>query len=170
MGLDGSGGDLGVQRVGLAAPAPGLAVGTVDLDHDLAVTVQEARQPSPEAAGTFDPPALDLAQALGPAQQLGIAGRSGRDADGVQAPTKAVVGHRDVDLGVGIDPDRDLRGRWLCHGGDGRLLSVVGWTAPTGRAGGHDCDGSVATGSYEVTFARLVGAPRRPQHQSTDPL
>src|SRR4029450_1253603 len=49
-------------------------------------------------------------------------------------------------------------------------LCVVGWTAPTGRAGGHDCDGSVATGSYEVTFARLVGALRRPQHRSTDPL
>jgi hypothetical protein len=47
---------------------------------------------------------------------------------------------------------------------------VVGWTAPTGRAGGHDCDGSVATGSYEVTFARLVGAMRRPQYRSTDPL
>jgi len=49
-------------------------------------------------------------------------------------------------------------------------LSVLGWTAPTGRAGGHDCDGSVATGSYEVTFARLGGALRRPQHRSTDPL
>src|SRR5215207_11428282 len=49
-------------------------------------------------------------------------------------------------------------------------LLCRGWTAPTGRAGGHDCDGSVATGSYEVTFARLVGTLRRPQHRSTDPL
>jgi hypothetical protein len=35
----------------------GRSVGAVDLDHDLAVAVQEARQPGPEAADAFDPPA-----------------------------------------------------------------------------------------------------------------
>jgi hypothetical protein len=136
MSLDGSGGGLGVQGVGLTAPAAGLSVRAVDLDHDLAVAMQEARQPSPEAARTFDPPALDLAQALRPAKQLGIAGRSGRNADRVHAPPEAVFGDRDVDLGVGVDPDGDPRRRRLCHGGDGRLPFCGGMDG-THRPGGR---------------------------------
>ena len=60
LGLDRAGGGLGVQGVGLAPSAPRLAVGAVDLDHDLAEAVQKSSQPSPEAAGALDPPGLDL--------------------------------------------------------------------------------------------------------------
>lgn len=58
MSLGGSGGGLGVQGVGLAASAPGLSVGAVDLDHHLAVAVEEARQPSPKLPVPSIPQAL----------------------------------------------------------------------------------------------------------------
>ena len=41
---------------------------------------------------------------------------------------------------------------------------VVGWMARAGRVGGQHCDGSVGTGFYQVTLARLAapgGWPRR---------
>ena len=64
---------LGIDRVGLAPPAAGLAIGPVDLQHDLVVGGQEASQPSTVAAGAFHPERLDLTQTLGPVQQLPIA-------------------------------------------------------------------------------------------------
>jgi hypothetical protein len=67
VGLGRAGGGLGIQRIGLATPAPRRPVGAVDLDHDLTLGAQEASQPSPEAAGALDPPGLELAETLGPA-------------------------------------------------------------------------------------------------------
>jgi hypothetical protein len=135
LGLDRAGGRLSVQRIRLATPAPRRPVGAVDLHHHLAVGAQEPGQPGPEAAGALDAPGVDLAQALRPGQQLGVAGQGGRHAGGVQAPPEAVGGHRDVDVGVGIDANRDLGGRWLCHRVLAASLPVVvdGTHRPGGR-------------------------------------
>ena len=56
-GLDRAGGGLGIGRVGLAAAA-GLAVGSVDLDHDLAVGGQEAGQGGTVGAGAVHAQAM----------------------------------------------------------------------------------------------------------------
>jgi len=136
VGLDRPGGGLGVQRVGLAAPAPGGPVGAVDLDHDLPMAAQKAGQGGAEGAGALDAPGVGLAEALRPVQQLGVAGRRGGDAGGVQAPAEGVLGDGDVDVGVGIDPNGDLGGCWLWHRGDGRPPCGVGMDG-THRPGGR---------------------------------
>ena len=46
---------LGVDRVGLALPAAGLAVRPVDLDHGDAGLGEEPGQPGPVGAGALDP-------------------------------------------------------------------------------------------------------------------
>jgi hypothetical protein len=50
-------GGPGIQGVGLAVAAPGLAVGSVDLHHDLAVGGQEAGEGGAVGAGALHPQA-----------------------------------------------------------------------------------------------------------------
>jgi hypothetical protein len=58
---------LGLGRVGLAAAAAGLAVGSVDLHHDLAACGQEAGQGGAGGAGAFHAPAM-AGRARGPSR------------------------------------------------------------------------------------------------------
>src|SRR4029450_9644238 len=91
----------------------------------------------------------DLAESPGPGQQIPVAGWGGGDAHGVQPAAEPILGMGDMDVAVGVDPDR----------------FVVGWMARAGRVGGQHCDGSVGTGFYQVTLARLAapgGAAARP--------
>ena len=68
---------------------------------------------------------------------------------------------------MGVDSHGDARSLLVCHRGDRRLPSAIGWwTARASRAGGQHCNGSGSTGSYQVTVARLV-APVAPQREST---
>jgi hypothetical protein len=60
---------IGVQRVGLAASAAGLAVGPVDLEHDLAMGDKQAGQGGAVAAGALHTPGVDLAQTLAQASR-----------------------------------------------------------------------------------------------------
>jgi hypothetical protein len=135
-GLDRAGGGLGVDRVGLAPPAAGGPVGAVDLQHDLACLVQEAGQGGPVAAGALDAEGLDLAESLCPDKQVLVARRRGRDADGANAPAELVFGMGDVDVAVGVDPDRDTGRLGVCDGGDGHLL-LPGWGWTARRPGGR---------------------------------
>ena len=61
-GLGGAGGGLGVDRVGLALPAAGLAVRAVDLDQLDPGHPQMQRQPGPVGAGALDPDLVQLAR------------------------------------------------------------------------------------------------------------
>jgi hypothetical protein len=110
-GLDRAGGGLGIGRVGLAAAAAGLAVGSVDLHHDLAVGGQEAGQGGAVGAGAFHAPGDGLAEPAGPGEQVLIAGGRGGDAAGADAAAELVVGVGDVAVQVGVDP------------------TVIGWAA-----------------------------------------
>jgi hypothetical protein len=118
-----SGSGLGIDRVRLAPPAAGLAVRPVDLNHHLALRAQEASQPGPIAAGPFHPERCHLAKSAGPVQQRPIAPRRGRDLRRGQVAAELVGGVGDVDIAVGVDPDRDPDRLRLCDGGDGRLPS-----------------------------------------------
>src|SRR5207245_2787523 len=74
-GLRGPGGADGVERVGLALPAPVLAVGAVDLDDADAGGGDIAGQAGAVAAGALDADQADGPEPAQPAQQPGVAGR-----------------------------------------------------------------------------------------------
>src|SRR4029453_14203653 len=155
-GLDGSGGGLGIEGVGLALAAPGLTVGSVDLDHDLGVGGQEAGEGSPVAAGALHPPDDRLSQLVGPAQQLLVAGRGGGDLDGGHRAAELVVGVGDMEIQVGVDPDGELGRVGVWDAGHGCLGSLAGWGMARAPAGRTALRGVWAAGSYQVTAVRLA--------------
>jgi hypothetical protein len=110
----GPGGGLGVDRVGLAAASAGRPVGAVDLEHDLAVGMQEAQQPRGVGAGAFDAEALDLAQPACPGEQLPVAAGGGGHRGGGEQAAELVDRGGDVQLAVAVDPDRD-QAVWRWH-------------------------------------------------------
>jgi hypothetical protein len=127
----------------------------VDLHHLLVVGGQEAGQPSAVAAGALHAPGDGLAEGARPGQQLPVAGGGGRDRDAGHGAAELIGGVGDVDLGVGVDADGELRRGGVCDAGDGRLLSVTGRGGT--RAGRADSTVmGLATGSYQVTFVRLA--------------
>ena len=115
-GLHRPGGGLGVEGVGLAVAAPGLAVGPVDLQDGLAVGGEEAGQGGAVGAGALHAPGDGLAEPARPGEQVVVAGGGGGDLDGVDAAAELVVGVGDVDVQVGVDPDGDpgVLGRVPC--------------------------------------------------------
>ena len=78
-GLRGPGGADGIERVGLALPAPVLAVGAVDLDDPDTGGGDVAGQAGAIAAGALDTDQADRPEPAQPAQQPGVAGRGGRE-------------------------------------------------------------------------------------------
>jgi hypothetical protein len=92
---------------------------------------------------------------MGPAQQGPVTLRRGRKLCGGQVPPQLIDRAGDMDVAVRVDTNDDPCRLRLCHGGDGRLPSgrADGYA---GRAGGQHRDESVATGSCQVTSARLV--------------
>ena len=166
-GQDRSGGGLGIDRVGLAPPAAGLAVGAVDLNHDLALRAQEASQPGPIAAGPFHPAGCHLAKSAGPVQQRPIAARRGRIASW-PGDGRTVVGDGDVDIAVGVDPDRDpdrlgcamvvmaaslLQGGWLlpAERADSTATSLAAQAPVRSRSLGWHCLRVAAAPSRQIT-------------------
>jgi len=103
-GLSGPGGGFGVDRVGLALPAAGLAVGPVDLDHLDAGHPQVQRQPRAVGPGALDPDLVQLTMRTQPRQQPGIAGRGGRELPMTQQPAGRVEDRGGVGVVVRIDP------------------------------------------------------------------
>jgi hypothetical protein len=165
-GLHRAGGGLGVQRVGLASPAAGGPVGAVDLQHDLACLVQEAGQGGPIAAGALDAEGLDVAESSRPGKQVLIARRRGRDADVAKTSAELVFGVGDVDVAVGVDPDRDTSRSACAMVVMAISFSRVGDGRHPGRAGGHHCERSADTGFYQVTLVRLTAPERRPRRRA----
>jgi hypothetical protein len=99
-----------VDAIGLAG-ASLAATRTLDLDDGVAGALQVLAQAGAPAARTFDPEdqRLLLAEALGPALQLGVAGGARRERQLVEHLTERVERHGPVALLVGVDPDRDHR-------------------------------------------------------------
>src|SRR5262249_28104782 len=77
--LPASGGSDGIQRIGLALPAPVLPVGAVDLHHPDPGRGEVAGQAGAVAAGPLDPYQAHRPEPTQPGQQLGVPGRGGRE-------------------------------------------------------------------------------------------
>ena len=164
---------LGVDRVGLAAQPARLAVGTVDLDHLDAVSAQVTSQSGSVGAGALDADLVDLAVATHPRQQLGVAlrGRSGRRGAHHMAGG-GVDHHRDVNVGVGVHPARDVTDGF-CHAHQvGSSALIQSGEHRAGREADKTAKGLIAAGSYEVTPPVGAGAgnpcERRPTVQPQD--
>jgi hypothetical protein len=110
-GLGGPGGGLGIQRVGLAVPAPGRPVGAVDLDHGHPGLVEVCGQFGAVAAGAFDTDQHQLSERAQPGQQRGIPGRGGRELAVPQQPALPVHGRGGVGVAVGVHPAGHLHHR-----------------------------------------------------------
>jgi hypothetical protein len=141
-GLDRAGGSLGIGRVGLAAAAAGLAVGSVDLHTTWPPVARKRARAAPEEPVPSTPQRW-LAEPAGPGEPVLIAGGGGGDAAGADAAAELVAGVGEVAVQVGVDPTvigwAAVAWAMLVMAAS---LSVVGWTAPTGRPGGQHCDGS----------------------------
>ena len=100
-------GQVRVDRVGLALPAAGLAVGLFALEHDQAGRGGGAGQPDAVAAGALDRHRQPRSGGVvdDPGQQLGVAGAVVADRG---QGDRGAVGERDLDLvgvAVGVDTD-----------------------------------------------------------------
>jgi hypothetical protein len=114
---------LGIHRVRLAPPPAGGAVGPVDLQDQLALGTEEARQAGPIAAAALHPERLHLAKLAGPLQHGTVAGGRGGKVRKGQASTQLVDGTGHMEVAVGVDANDDPPGIGVCDGGDGRLPS-----------------------------------------------
>jgi hypothetical protein len=109
-----------VDAVGL----PGAALRpprTFDLDHGVAGALQVFAETGAPAAGSLDAEheLIQVAVALGPALQLGIAGGRRRERRLAEHLTERVQRHREVALLVGIDSDCDHRSLLIVWDGPG---------------------------------------------------
>jgi hypothetical protein len=94
---------LGVQGVGLAAPAAVAAVGSVDLQDFDAGLGQVPGDTGPVAAGAFDADLAEVAKAAHPAQHGPVAGPGGGERLGPQHDRLGVDDRSDVQVLVGVD-------------------------------------------------------------------
>jgi hypothetical protein len=96
----------GVQGVALGPVAAAGSLGSVDLDHPLALVGQKPGQPGPIAARPFqgpDPPARGLR--VGQLEQPGMAGLVAWHLQGGPHPSVGIQEGRGVGVAVGVDPD-----------------------------------------------------------------
>lgn len=117
----GSGGGVGVNRVGLALIAAGLAVGTVDLDHPESGGGEGPGKPCAVGAGAFDPDAGHRPERGDPGHEGAVAGRCRREAPVVEVATQRVDHGGDVSISMGVDPGGTSRTSTL----DGRSATMV---------------------------------------------
>ena len=106
-GLGGPGSADRVQRVGLALPAPVLAVRAVHLDDPDAGGCHVPGQARAVAAGPLDPDQGDGPEPGQPAQQPGIAARRSGELPDTEQPADRVQRGGDVHVGMGIHPAGD---------------------------------------------------------------
>ena len=135
-GQRGTGGGVGIQRVGLALGPPGLAVWPVDLHHRHPGEAQLPGQRGTVGAGALDADPLQLTMATQPAQQRLVAGRCRGELPIAELTPERIQYPGVVRAPVGVDTARDIKG---CHGhaGHRRTSSAcIGCgSARSGRAG-----------------------------------
>ena len=132
-------GQVGVDRVGLALPAAGLAVGLFALEHDEPGRGGGAGQPDAVAAGALDGHRQPRPGGVvdDPGQQLGVA--AGVVADRGHGD-RGAVGEGDLDLvGVAVGVDTDHGVDEFCQHGHrpGSFRWGAGQTVGTGLGRGH---------------------------------
>jgi hypothetical protein len=112
--------------------SPRAPVGPVHLDHDQALIAQPTPQPRTPAARAFRADPVDDPEPARPREQLAEARHRGRGTQRAKLTTEMIQRRRYMNLGVGIDAQRDEQlGLW--HGEHCRLLSPQRVMAPTGR-------------------------------------
>jgi hypothetical protein len=98
---------LGIDDIGLAAPASFLTVRPVDLDHTDASSSEIASETRAPRSAPFDSDDVDIAVGLQPAKQSSIAVTGCRERRGAEQPAHAVEHSRDMDVFVSIDTADD---------------------------------------------------------------
>src|SRR5215472_10146483 len=101
-GLGGPGGADGIQRVGLALPAPVLPVAAVHLHDPDPRRGEVPGQARAVTAGPFDAGQAHRAEPAQPLQQPGITGRGGRELLDAEQPAEGIERGRDVRVGVRV--------------------------------------------------------------------
>jgi hypothetical protein len=135
-----------VQGVALGPGAPRRPLGPTDLDHPLAVGLQEAGQPGAVAAGPFHRPTAPTRHPrLAERKQATVAGQVGRRRSLRQRAADAIGGCGGQGVPVGVHPDHPIDG----VGQPGHHGSPFQQTP--GRVGPEDtarrfCDGSQPEG------------------------
>ncbi len=137
-GLHGSGGGFGVDRVGLAPPVTGPAVGPINFEHPIASRSEVPGDARTPRAGAFDAERVDRPEPTRPPIELAVPARGGRERLGTQQSTTFVEHYCDVGLTVRVDPDRDAR-LLICDRGHrhpfclvrGRMARTAGTTDTT---------------------------------------
>ena len=162
-GVAGEGGarrGCGVDGVGFADAAAGLAVGAVHLHHLDAGRGEVARQAGAVAAGAFDADTAHGTPGGQPGGQLAVAGGVRRERRCRQQRPGGINSGGDMDITVRVDPADDL-GVLLGHNGAALLgqPTDTGHHRPRRRTGHSRC---WTQGSYQVTSVRPVGARPRP--------
>jgi hypothetical protein len=89
-GLGGPRGADGIERIGLALPAPVLAVSPVHLHDPYPGGRQVPGQARTVAAGPFDPGRAHRPESTQPGQQAGIPGRGRRELEDTEQPTNTI--------------------------------------------------------------------------------
>jgi hypothetical protein len=97
----------GVERIGLALVATGLAVGPVDLDDVDVIAPQEPGETSAVGTGALDANRCDLAEGFEPGEEGLVAIGIDRERLGADQSTQRIEGCGDVDIGVGVDASSD---------------------------------------------------------------
>jgi hypothetical protein len=137
-------GQFGVDRVGLAAPAPGVRVGLVDLEHLHALRDEMPGQSGGEGAGRLHTDPVDRAEAAQPRQQVAIARRGDVERLGCQKRSAVVERRGVMAVGVRVDATDDATPA-LVHALH-RCPSLIGGTA--GRVGGHNSDEALVASRF----------------------
>ena len=101
-------GGLGVDRVGFAGPAAGLAVRPIDLDDRDALFAQVGREAGPVGARALHSGQDQQSERLQPGQQRGIAGPGGGKRGMAEHPAGLIDRGRGVSIPVGVDTTGDL--------------------------------------------------------------
>src|SRR4051812_15561581 len=139
---------LGVQWIVLAVAPACATVGAVDVENAMSRRLQSSGKAGPVGACALDPESPDRAEGAGPRLDLTVAILVHRDGDGADTRAERVQRHRSMGVLMGVDADNDLGGSLqLLHGGPS-----CRWVWPGGRAIGQDCNGTVPSSSYQVTF------------------
>jgi hypothetical protein len=139
-----AGGHLGVDRVVLAAPTPGVRVRTVDLDDVNASCSQLTNERSRVGAGRLNADQRDRPELLQPAPQRSVAGRRRWKRLAAEKLAAPVQGCDDMRVGMRVDATDDLA-LDLRHAGPA-VLSLE--RAASAGAGGQNSDEALVASRF----------------------
>ena len=135
--LRGTGGLDGVERIGLAALAPGLAVLAVHFDDVDSRSGEVTRDAGPIGPGAFHSDLGDLTEHVQPGQQGRVAVGVGPKRLGAEQATDLVQDGGHMDLAVGVDATGDrARGFYDGHAIPSFLKRLRGGAAVPRRSDG----------------------------------